>query len=158
MRLERRTAPVLWGAVGDLRHAHISNRESGGEPFPGFRRGRWRVAPDGVWAEALTLKDCTAVAAFLSRATPCFPHPIRPFGPPSPAKLGKGVRPGRNRRLAQSSANSLDDDRQSPDDEFVGKSENTESRASKPRVPLGVPDPRIRRLVRAAVRLDDDLA
>jgi hypothetical protein len=54
--------------------------------------------------------------------------------------------------------NALDDDRQPADDELVGKSKNAKSPASKPCVPLGVLDLRIRRLVRAAVRLNDDLS
>src|SRR5271166_4140569 len=60
--------------------------------------------------------------------------------------------------LAQRRTNALDDDRQSADDELVWESKNAKSRASKPCIPLGVLDLRIRRLVRAAVRFDDDLS
>src|SRR5271166_1957400 len=56
--------------------------------------------------------------------------------------------------LAQRRTNAVDDDRQSADDELVGKSKNAKSRASKPCIPLGVLDLRIRRLVRAAVGRD----
>jgi hypothetical protein len=45
-----------------------------------------------------------------------------------------------------------------PDDELVWKSKNAKSRASKPCVPRHVLDLRIRRLVRAAARFDDDFS
>src|SRR5271166_6403899 len=60
--------------------------------------------------------------------------------------------------LAQRRTNTLDDDRQSADNELVGKSKNAKSRASKPCIPLVVLDLRSRRLVRAAVRFDDDFS
>ena len=91
-------------------------------------------------------------------------------GSPSPALLGKVARSGRmgcgplhdarsegRSCFAQRRTNALDDHRQSTDDEFIWKSKNAKSLASKPRIPLGVPALRIRRLVRAAVRLDDEL-
>ena len=33
--------------------------------------------------------DCTAGAALFLPTAPCLPHPIRPFGPPSPASWGR---------------------------------------------------------------------
>ena len=54
--------------------------------------------------------------------------------------------------FAQRRTNALDHDRQSTDDEFIWKSKNAKSLASKPRIPLGIPALRIRRLVRAVRR------
>jgi hypothetical protein len=52
--------------------------------------GRWREAPDGVWPAASTqvgLHDHRCERASIQT---CFPHPIRPFGPPSPLR-GEGA-------------------------------------------------------------------
>src|SRR5271166_4827885 len=91
--------------------------------------------------------DCTNVTANLSSTRP-------PFSP----QLAKPAALRRGSCLAQRRTNALDDDRQPADDELVGKSKNAKSRASKPCIPLGVLDLRIRRLVRAAVRLNDNLS
>jgi hypothetical protein len=53
--------------------------------------GRWREAPDGVWPAASTqvgLHDHRCERASIQT---CFPHRIRPFGPPSPLR-GEGGR------------------------------------------------------------------
>jgi len=74
------------------------------------------------------------------------------------APIGGARRAWRRSCLAQRRANALDDERQSADDEFVGKSKNAKSRASKPGVSLGVPNLGFRCLMRAAVRFDDDFS
>src|SRR5208283_3627524 len=63
-----------------LRYSHISN--GGALPLLQLCWGRWRGAPDGVWPA-----PPTAVALRERHREPasehsCFPHPIRPFGPP----------------------------------------------------------------------------
>jgi hypothetical protein len=51
--------------------------------------GRWRRAPDGVWAGPST--EVGLHNRYREHATihTCFPHPIRPSGPPSPLR-GEG--------------------------------------------------------------------
>src|SRR5271166_1465007 len=95
---------------------------------------------------------CTNVTAYLRSKRPGFHTPSVAFGDTFPASRKASS------CLAQRRANALDDDRQSADDELVGKSKNAKSRASKPCIPLGVLDLGVRRLVRAAVRFDDDLS
>jgi hypothetical protein len=61
--------------------------------------GRWREAPDGVWPAASTqvgLHDHRCERASIQT---CFPHPIRPFGPPSPLRGERGVRRDRRRSV-----------------------------------------------------------
>jgi hypothetical protein len=53
-------------------------------------------------------------------------------------------------------ANALDDDRQSADDKIVWKSQYAKPGAPEPSVSLGVSGLRVRRLVRTAIRFDDD--
>ena len=83
-------------AVVDLRHAHISNR--GANPFPGFRRGRWRVAPDGVWPAASKRVDsgldCMTVTAILHRTRPAFRTPSGRYAATFPTRWrrGRGLR------------------------------------------------------------------
>ena len=57
------------------------------------KRGRCRVAADGVWKAGLgrCRFAATVVQSDLHRSSG--PHPIRRFAPPSPAKLGKGPAP-----------------------------------------------------------------
>ena len=96
---------------------------------------------------------CMNVTANLRSEPLAFHTPSVACGDSFPALRRRG-----SSCLAQRRTNALDDDRQSADDELVWKSKHTKSRASKPRVPLGVLDLRIRRLVRAAVRFDDDFS
>ena len=99
---------------------------------------------------------------------------------PSPALLGKVARragwgvgrrrprrmhcataaniPAANSPLSKRCAYLFDDDRQPADDKVVRKSQDPKSRASEPRVPLGVPRSGFRRFVRRAVRFDDQFA
>ncbi len=54
-----------------------------------------KVARSAGWGVARCRNfspDCTAVAAILHRTLPCFPHPIRPSGPPSPLRGERGAR------------------------------------------------------------------
>src|ERR1700691_3139959 len=60
--------------------------------------------------------------------------------------------------LPQGRTNALDDDRETADDELVGKSKNTKPGTPEPCVPLGILAPCITRLARAPVRFDDDFA
>jgi hypothetical protein len=108
--------------------------------------GRWREAPDGVWPAA-------------SGQVGLHDRHREPFVDASLFSAPRLARPAALRGsscFAQRHTNALDDDRQPADDELVGKSKNPKSGASKPSIPLGVLDLRIRRLVRAAVRLNDD--
>jgi hypothetical protein len=91
----------------------------------------------------------------------CFPNPIRrlrrhPRVKPEGRLFPASRRSWSSSYLPQRRTKALDDDRQSTNDEIVGKSKNAKSRASKPFIPLGVLDLRILRLVRATVRFDDD--
>ena len=54
------------------------------------QRGRWPVGPDGVSPTAATQVWLQKRQRERAPVQTCFPHPIRPHGPPSPAKLGKG--------------------------------------------------------------------
>src|SRR5271166_4573061 len=105
--------------------------------------GRWREAPDGVWPAA-----GTSVRLHERHREPFIDASL--FSAPQSAPPAALRRRGSS-SLAQRRTNAVDDDRQSADDELVGKSKNAKSRASKPCIPLGVLDHRIRRLVRAAV-------
>ena len=58
----------------------------------------------------------------------------------------------------QRRTNALDDDRETADDELVGKSKNTKPCTPEPCIPLGILDLCIRQLVRAPVRFDDDFS
>jgi hypothetical protein len=105
-----------------------------------------RDAPDGVWPAAWT-----SVRLHERHREPfidAFLFSVPQLAPPDAFR--KGVHVWRS-----AATNALDDDPQSVDDELVGKPKNAKSRASKPRIPCGVLDLRIRRLVRAAVRFDD---
>src|SRR5271166_1096265 len=112
--------------------------------------GRWREAPDGVWPAA-----GTSVRLHERHREPFIDASL--FSAPQSAPPAALRRKGSS-SLAQRRTNAVDDDRQSADDELVGKSKNAKSRASKPCIPLGVLDLRIRRFVRAAVRFDDDFS
>ena len=66
-------------------------RRSGGRAPPfSAQRGRWPVGPDGVSPTAATQVWLQKRQRERAPVQTCFPHPIRPYGPPSPAKLGKG--------------------------------------------------------------------
>jgi hypothetical protein len=60
--------------------------------------------------------------------------------------------------LAKRYANALDDDRQSADHKVIWELQHVKSRASEPSVSFGVLDLGVSGLVRAAIRLDDDLS
>ncbi|RBP11308.1 hypothetical protein DFR50_1162 [Roseiarcus fermentans] len=55
-------------------------------PFSAKRPRR----PKAGWAVRRRDAGCTTVAVYPPPSASCFPHPIRPFGPPSPAEPGKG--------------------------------------------------------------------
>ena len=57
---------------------------------PVFRRA---MAPDGVWPAAATLGRIARPSPRAFNETSCFPHPIRPFGPPPGLRPGAGSSP-----------------------------------------------------------------
>jgi hypothetical protein len=82
----------------------LPRKKSRGDFLPQHCWGRWREAPGGVWPTASTqvrLHDRHREPASIQT---CFPHPIRPFGPPSPLRgEGETRRPlGSPRRQRQS--------------------------------------------------------
>jgi hypothetical protein len=103
------------------------------------------MAPDGVW--------------------PAAPHPNR-IAAPTPEHAFKHhlvlvaafSEEKESSWLPKHRSNALDDDRQSADDELIRKSQYAKARAPKPCISLGVPDFRVRRLVRPAVRFDNDFS
>ena len=104
----------LGRAIGDMREADcqsVAGRESRVvQHGPASRRrwrdlllqlcwGRWPEGPDGVRPTAAAPVGLRDRHCGLASSHPCFPHPIRPFGPPSPS--------GDARRAAASSSASL---------------------------------------------------
>jgi hypothetical protein len=73
------------------RHISQSRRRS----LPQLGRGRWCGAPVGVWPAAATQAGLHDRRCELASSHPCFPHPIRPFGPPSPLRGEGGERSDR---------------------------------------------------------------
>ncbi len=65
---------------------HLKSRRGS---LPQLCWGRWREAPDGVWRAASTQVGLHDRHCEPTSIQTCFPHPIRPFGPPSPLR-GEG--------------------------------------------------------------------
>ena len=74
------------GAAGEVIEKH---RDAS---LPQLCWGRWREAPDGVWPAAPTQVGLHERRREPVSSHSCFPHPISPFGPPSPAWGRKGRR------------------------------------------------------------------
>ena len=82
-RTERPHPLIIFQHPGlTLLHSHISNRSA--DPLLQLCWGRWREAPDGVRPTASNQVGLRGCRREPSPDHTCFPHPIRPSGPPSP--------------------------------------------------------------------------
>ena len=104
-RKGRAPGPAAWPALGPggprrrpyrfrgprkrLRHAHTPNWRA--FPSPACW-GRWPEGPDGVWPAASNRVGLHDRQREPTSERTCFPHPIRPFGAPSPLRGEGGTR------------------------------------------------------------------
>ena len=89
-------ARIRWTGIGHqpIGPAGDAQAPAGGSPFSA-KRGRCRVAADGVRKAGMDRRRfaMTVVQSDLARSSG--PHPIRRFAPPSPASWGRGPREAR---------------------------------------------------------------